>query len=51
MTAVANELVRFGERLDRLGMCPGTSGNISARIDDRILVSPTGALERSTPTA
>ncbi len=25
-------------------MCPGTSGNISARVDDRILVSPTGAL-------
>lgn len=44
MTGVAAELVRYGQRLDRLGMCPGTSGNISARLDDRILVSPTGAL-------
>lgn len=44
MIDTANDLVRYGQRLDRLGMCPGTSGNISARLDDRILVSPTGAL-------
>lgn len=44
MNTAATDLVRYGQRLDRLGMCPGTSGNISVRVDDRVLVSPTGAL-------
>lgn len=37
------ELVRFGRWLSRLGFMPGTSGNLSARLDDeRLLVTPTG---------
>lgn len=44
MRTIASEIARIGERLDRLGLCPGTSGNVSALVDDRILVSPTGAL-------
>jgi L-fuculose-phosphate aldolase len=38
------ELVRFGRWLSRLGFVPGTSGNLSVRIDgERLLVTPTGA--------
>jgi L-fuculose-phosphate aldolase len=37
-------LVRFGKWLYRLGFMPGTSGNLSARLDrERLLVTPTGA--------
>src|SRR5580698_4008339 len=37
------ELVRFSRWLSRLGFTPGTSGNLSTRLDDeRILVTPTG---------
>ena len=38
------ELVRFGKWLYRLGFMPGTSGNLSVRLDrERLLVTPTGA--------
>lgn len=37
------EIVRYSRWLSRLGFAPGTSGNLSAKIDrDRILVTPTG---------
>jgi len=37
-------LVRFGKWLYRLGFMPGTSGNLSVRLDrERLLVTPTGA--------
>ena len=37
------QLVRFSKWLYRLGYMPGTSGNLSARLDDRrLLVTPTG---------
>jgi L-fuculose-phosphate aldolase len=37
------QLVRFGRWMNRLGFAPGTSGNLSARLDrDRILATPTG---------
>lgn len=37
------DLVRFGKWLYRLGFTPGTSGNLSVRLDDqRLLVTPTG---------
>jgi L-fuculose-phosphate aldolase len=37
------DLVRFGRMLHRLGFMPGTSGNLSVRLDDhRLLVTPTG---------
>jgi L-fuculose-phosphate aldolase len=36
-------LVRFGRGLSRLGFMPGTSGNLSVRLDEeRILATPTG---------
>jgi L-fuculose-phosphate aldolase len=38
------ELVRFGRWLYRLGFAPGTSGNLSVRLDgERVLATPTGA--------
>ncbi len=41
--ALKQELVRFGKRLYRLGYMPGTSGNLSVRLDDwRLLATPTG---------
>src|ERR1700704_4402950 len=37
------DLVRFSRLLYRLGFMPGTSGNLSVRLDDwRLLVTPTG---------
>ncbi len=37
------ELVRYSKWLYRLGFVPGTSGNLSTRLDDeRLLVTPTG---------
>jgi len=37
------QLVRFGRWMNRLGFAPGTSGNLSARLDaERILATPTG---------
>ncbi|GLY30701.1 class II aldolase [Kineosporia sp. NBRC 101731] len=43
------ELVETGRRLVELGLSPGTSGNISVRVGDRMLITPTnesmGALD------
>ncbi len=37
------ELVRFSRRISRLGFAPGTSGNLSIRLDEKcILSTPTG---------
>jgi L-fuculose-phosphate aldolase len=37
------ELVRFSKSISRLGFTPGTSGNLSVRLDQhRLLVTPTG---------
>lgn len=42
-TELRRELVRFSRWLSRLGFMPGTSGNLSVRLDeDRLLVTPTG---------
>lgn len=37
------QLVRFGRWMNRLGFAPGTSGNLSVRLDsNRVLATPTG---------
>ncbi len=42
-----NQLARFSRSTARLGFAPGTSGNLSARLDrDRLLVTPTGLSKR-----
>ncbi|CAL9335731.1 class II aldolase/adducin family protein [Streptomyces sp. enrichment culture] len=42
MTALAHELVAAAAHLAGLGLSPGSSGNVSARDGDRVLVTPTG---------
>lgn len=42
-TAVREELVRWGRSLFERGLSPGSSGNLSARLDDGYLVTPTNA--------
>jgi L-fuculose-phosphate aldolase len=42
-TPLRLELMRFGRRLYRLGFMPGTSGNLSVRLDSEfLLATPTG---------
>jgi 3-dehydro-4-phosphotetronate decarboxylase len=38
----AHDVVRAGAHLDRLGLSPGASGNLSVRDGDRVLLTPTG---------
>lgn len=42
-TALRDEICRIGESLHRRGYTVGTAGNISARIDDGWLITPTDA--------
>jgi ribulose-5-phosphate 4-epimerase/fuculose-1-phosphate aldolase len=42
MDALRSQLVEAGAQLSALGLSPGTTGNISVRAGDRILMSPTG---------
>jgi L-fuculose-phosphate aldolase len=42
-TQLRQDIVHFSKRLYRLGFMPGTSGNLSIRLDqERLLVTPTG---------
>jgi methylthioribulose-1-phosphate dehydratase len=44
------EIIAFGRRLDRRGLAPATSGNYSARVDDRIAITTSGCHKgRLTP--
>ncbi|MFC5823623.1 class II aldolase/adducin family protein [Nonomuraea insulae] len=40
---MSTELVEVGARLAALGLSPGSSGNLSVRDGDRLLITPTGA--------
>lgn len=42
MSTPRQDLVRAGARLQRLGLSPGASGNLSVRVEDRVLITPTG---------
>ncbi len=42
-TQQRREMVELGRILDRQGLCPGTSGNISVRLPDGLLMSPTNS--------
>ena len=39
---VREEIVALGARLAALGLAPGRSGNLSVRLDDAVLLTPTG---------
>ena len=43
MPDTPDDLVTWAHHLSSLGLSPGTSGNVSARFGDRILISPTGS--------
>ncbi|GAA2300901.1 class II aldolase/adducin family protein [Streptomyces kunmingensis] len=43
MSAARHDLAAAGAHLASLGLSPGSSGNVSIREDDRILITPTGA--------
>jgi 3-dehydro-4-phosphotetronate decarboxylase len=43
MTDLRHELAAAAAHLARLGLSPGSSGNISVRDGDRVLITPTGA--------
>ncbi|MCU1438392.1 MAG: aldolase [Naasia sp.] len=51
MTAAARErLVAAARQLAARGLSPGSTGNLSVRVDDRILITPTGSsLSRVLP--
>ena len=42
-TRLRNELVTYGRAIDTAGLARGTSGNLSARIGDAFLCTPSGA--------
>lgn len=43
MSDLLAEACRGGRHLESLGLSPGSSGNISVRVGDRVHISPTGA--------
>lgn len=42
MSDLLSEACRGGRRLEELGLSPGSSGNISVRLDGHVHISPTG---------
>lgn len=40
---VKNELIKYGDIIDAKGFSPGTSGNISIRFENKILITSSGA--------
>lgn len=40
---IKNELIKYGDIIDCKGFSPGTSGNISARYEDKILITASGS--------
>ncbi|GAA2980111.1 MULTISPECIES: class II aldolase/adducin family protein [Streptomyces] len=43
MSDPRTDLAAAGARLAALGLSPGSSGNLSVRVEDRVLITPTGA--------
>lgn len=40
---IKNELIKYGDIIDCKGFSPGTSGNISAKYEDKILITASGS--------
>ncbi|MBX9908875.1 MAG: class II aldolase/adducin family protein [Beijerinckiaceae bacterium] len=40
--ALRAEIVAVAQAIDRAGFCPSKSGNVSARLGDRLLITPSG---------
>lgn len=43
LTEIKNEIIKYGDIIDSNGFSPGTSGNISARFGDKIIITASGA--------
>lgn len=39
---IKNEIIKYGDIIDAKGFSPGTSGNISARFEDKIIITASG---------
>lgn len=39
---IKNEIIKYGDIIDSKGFSPGTSGNISVRYDDKIVITASG---------
>ncbi len=40
---IKNKIIKYGDIIDAKGFSPGTSGNISVRVDDKILITASGS--------
>lgn len=40
---IKNEMIKYGDIIDSKGFSPGTSGNISVKVDDKILITASGS--------
>lgn len=40
---IKNQIINYGDIIDSKGFSPGTSGNISARYDDKIIITASGS--------
>lgn len=40
---IKNEIIKYGDIIDAKNFSPGTSGNISVRLDDKILITSSGS--------
>lgn len=45
------EIVRVAQAMDRAGFCPTKSGNVSARVEDGFLITPSGLPYQATTPA
>lgn len=40
---IKNEIIKYGDIIDAKGFSPGTSGNISVKVDDKIIITASGS--------
>lgn len=40
---IKNEIIKYGKIIDAKGFSPGTSGNLSVRFDDKIIITASGS--------
>lgn len=43
LNTIKDEIIKYGKIIDSKGFSPGASGNISARVDDKIIITASGA--------
>ena len=43
VTSIKQEIIKYGQMAEAKNLTPGTSGNISARLDDKIIITSSGS--------